>query len=140
MKDPEFIQMRNKFLFAVLIAIVFAIPLLIFVFRVYGNTSIVTRLDREETFTILVTTKKCDNCKMVEKIFEEYNVDYLNLNNVTNKDYQAIMKRMEIENKRNTFPIIIYVEDGKMKANLFDVNSREQVTDFLDFHGLVNSK
>lgn len=140
MNDPEFIQMRNRFLFAVLIAVVFAIPLLIFVFRVYGNTSILTRIDRKDTFTILVTTKKCDNCKMVENIFDQYNVDYSNLNSITNKDYQSIMKRMEIENKRNTFPIIIYVENGKMKANLFDINSREAVTEFLDFHGLINSK
>ena len=50
------------------------------------------------------------------------------------------MMLLKIENKREEFPILVYVEDGEMKANLFSVDSKEKVEDFIEFHGLNNSK
>ena len=43
-------------------------------------------------------------------------------------------------NKREEFPVIIYVKDGVMQANLFSINSEKMVNDFIEYHGLNNTK
>lgn len=140
MKDPEFIELRNKFLFGMLVVVIFAVPIMIFLIRTYGTSSVLSRINKDETFTILVTAKECSKCELVSDVLKDNNVKFYKLNSSTNKDYDEIMKKLEIENKREEYPILIYVKDGKMQANLFSINDKGTVTDFLEFHGLNNSK
>lgn len=140
MRDPEFIQLRNRFLFGVLIVLVFAVPIIIFLVRTYGSSNVLSKINKDDTFTILVTSNDCDKCKLVNDILKENNVKYSKLNRSTNKDYDEIMQKLDIENKREEYPILIYVKDGEMQANLFSIETESNVTDFLEFHGLNNSK
>ena len=50
------------------------------------------------------------------------------------------MKKLTIENKSNEFPFIVYVDEGIMKANLFSIESEKDVVEFVEYHGLNNSK
>lgn len=140
MRDPEFIQLRNRFLFGVGIVILFAIPIMIFLVKTYGTSSVLNKINKDETFTILVTSKDCENCSLVKDILKDNNVKFVKLNSSTNKNYEEIMKKFKLENKRQEFPILIYVKDGEMRANLFSINTKEKVEEFIEFHGLNNSR
>ena len=52
----------------------------------------------------------------------------------------AAAVKLNIVNKREEFPVIIYVKDGIMQANLFSINSKKMVLDFIEYHGLNNTK
>ena len=140
MRDPEFIELRNRFFFGIGIVVLFAIPIMIFLVKTYGTSKVLTKINKDETFTILVTEKNCDNCGLVKDVLKENNVKFVKLDSSTNKDYKEIMKILKIENKRNEFPILIYVKDGEMHANLFSINSEKMVNDFIEYHGLNNTK
>lgn len=140
MRDPEFIELRNKFLLGMLIVLVFAIPIIIFLVKTYGDSNVLSKINKNETFTVLVTSNDCDKCELVNDILKKNDVKYAKLNSYTNKDYEEIMQKLEIENKRDEFPILVYVEEGQMKANLFSIDNEEMVIDFLNFHKLNNSK
>lgn len=140
MRDPEFIELKNRFLFGVGIVILFAIPIMIFLVKTYGTSSVLNKINDDETFTILVTAKSCDNCKLVSNILKNYDVEFVKLNSSTNKNYEEIMKKFKLENKREEYPILIYVKDGEMQANLFSIDTKEKVEDFIEFHGLNNSR
>lgn len=140
MKDPEFIKLKNKFFITVFVVLVFSIPLLFFVYKTYSNSNIITKINKKETFAILVISNECNTCEFVKDILDSNNVRYTKLNRSTNKDYNRIMNKMGITNKREIFPIIIYVEDGRMEANLFNIVDENSVTSFLESHGLINSK
>lgn len=140
MRDPEFIELRKRFLLGILIIVVFAVPIIIFLVRTYGDSKVLSKLNKKESFTILVTSNECEKCDLVNDILKENNVRFVELNSFTNKDYEEIMRRLKVINKRDEFPILIYVEDGIMKANLFLINDESSVTNFLDFHKLNNSK
>lgn len=140
MRDPEFIELKNRFLFGVGIVILFAIPIMIFLVKTYGTSSVLNKINDDETFTILVTAKSCDNCKLVSNILKNYDVEFVKLNSSTNKSYEEIMKKFKLENKREEYPILIYVKDGEMQANLFSIDTKEKVEDFIEFHGLNNSR
>ncbi|MBQ2909743.1 MAG: thioredoxin family protein [Bacilli bacterium] len=140
MRDPEFVELRNKFFFGMLVVIIFAIPIMIFLIKTYGSSNVLTKIEKDEDLVILVTANTCDNCDLVKDILKDKDIKFSKLNSSTNKDYSEIMRKLDIENKREEFPILIYVEDGEMIANLFSIDSKEKVEDFIEFHGLNNSK
>ena len=140
MKDPEFVKLRNKFLFAVFIGLLFTVPLLIFVSKTYSSSNVLNKIIKGKTFTILVVNSDCDMCNSVDEILDNSDVDYLVLDKSTNKDYDEIMNKLTIVNKREKFPIVVYVEEGKMKAYLTNITNDDLVNQFLESHSLVNSK
>ncbi|MBQ3511292.1 MAG: hypothetical protein IJA30_03250 [Bacilli bacterium] len=140
MRDPEFIELKNKFFIGMGIVILFAIPIMIFLIKTYGNSNVLNKINKKDSFTILVVSKDCDNCSMVNSALKKNDVKYVKLNSSTNKNYEEIMKKLTIENKSNEFPFIVYVDEGIMKANLFSIESEKDVAEFVEYHGLNNSK
>lgn len=140
MRDPEFIELKNKFFIGMGIVILFAIPIMIFLIKTYGNSNVLNKINKKDSFTILVVSKDCDNCSMVNSALKKNDVKYVKLNSSTNKNYEEIMKKLTIENKSNEFPFIVYVDEGVMKANLFSIESEKDVVEFVEYHGLNNSK
>ena len=140
MRDPEFVELKNKFLIGMGLVILFAIPIMIFLIKTYGNSNVLNKINKKDSFTILVTSRDCDNCSMVSSTLKKNDVKFVKLNSATNKNYEEIMRKLTIENKSNEFPFIVYVDEGVMKANLFSIESEKDVVEFVEYHGLNNSK
>ena len=88
---------------------------------------------------MLVTSNDCDNCKMAEESLKKYDIDYKILNSDTAKDYGDIMNKLQIDNANKDYPIIVYIENGVMKSNLFNITDEKIIDDFLTFHKISNS-
>ena len=140
MRDPEFLELKNKFFIGMGIVILFAIPIMIFLIKTYGNSDVLNKINKKDSFTILVTSRDCDNCSMVSSTLKKNDVKFVKLNSATNKNYEEIMRKLTIENKSNEFPFVVYVDEGVMKANLFSIESEKDVVEFVEYHGLNNSK
>lgn len=140
MKDPEFIQLRNRFLFAILIAVIFSVPLIIFLSKNFSDTNVLLRVRKKETFVILIENKKCRLCEKVADLLDDNSVDYVRLNRDKNKDYDKILKNLDLINKREEYPIVVYISDGKMVANLFNITGVKEVDEFIKNYNLINSK
>lgn len=140
MRDPEFVELKNKFFIGMGIVILFAIPIMIFLIKTYGNSNVLNKINKKDSFTILVTSRDCDNCSMVSSTLKKNDVKFVKLNSATNKNYEEIMRKLTIENKSNEFPFVVYVDEGVMKANLFSIESEKDVVEFVEYHGLNNSK
>lgn len=138
MKDPEFVTFKNKILISMGLVILFAIPIMFFLVRTYGTSSVLNKINKKESMTILVVSKDCDNCSMAKATLKDSGVKFVKLNSSTNKNYKEIMRKLNIENEKEEFPIIIYVDNGVMKANLFSIESEKDVLGFIDYHGLNN--
>ena len=106
-------------------------------YKSYLISDALTMINKDKTFVMLVVSKDCDNCKLVSKLLKDRDIDFVKVNRDTNKDYDSIMNRMNITNKREEFPVIVYVENGEMKANLFDINEKS-FNEFVEFHQLGN--
>lgn len=140
MKDPEFIKLKNRFLLGILVALVFSVPLLIFVSKTYSSSNILTKIEKKETFTVIVTKKKCEMCKDALKVLKDNNVNYVELKMDSNKDYKEILRRLKVDNPKEEAPILIYVKDGEMFANLFSITKKSIAKEFISNHSLINSK
>lgn len=142
MRDPEFIELRNKFLIGVVVAILFAIPVMIFVYKSFNvkESDVLTNIKKKEDMVIFLSSNTCDLCSGVEDILKEKNVSYLTLNIDKNVDYKEVMRRFHISEKVVEVPGIIKVEDGKMVSNMMRISDKNELNEFLDFHELLNTE
>ena len=112
----------------------------IFLNKNFNNTNVLTRVREKDTFVILIENKNCKMCKKVNKLLADNSVDYVRLNRDKNKDYNKIMKDLELVNKREEYPVVVYVTKGKMTANLFNISDESEVEVFIKNYDLINSK
>lgn len=137
MKDPEFIQLRNRFLLGVAISLCLAVPLILFFYKSYMGSSALNKINKKEDFVLLVTSNDCKECKRVGDILDNKDVKFSKMNVSTTKDSDTVLKKLGITNSREVYPIIVYIKNGKMVANLYVENNEKEVEDFLKFHKIV---
>lgn len=142
MRDPEFILLRNRFLVAVGVALIFAIPTLLFVVKSFGRevTDVLKGLNEKEDMLIYVESNDCTGCLEVKQILEDKNVDYMVLNIDKNTDYEEIIRKLGVSKKVVEVPSLIYVEDGDMVANFMGIKTQDDVLSFLEVHNINTTR
>lgn len=132
MKDLEFIELRNRFLLALLICVIFLVPFFLIFYRniTTENSKILKRINQEETFYIFLTKNNCKDCKEIEKKLQELSLDYLKSNQDKDKNYQKVLTKVEISNDDITLPTLFYIENGKLISILMDFDD-ENLHNFL---------
>ena len=142
MNDPELIELRNKFLLGILVAVVFCVPIIVFMSKnmVTNDSDIYSYVKSRETFIIFVEEKRCSACDDVRQILDNKNVSYYVMDIDKTKDYLNILKRLNLSEDVVTRPGIIYVDEGKLYSYLFDIESDEQVNNYIELNKLENTK
>lgn len=137
MRDPEFVQLRNRFLLGVVISLCLAVPLILFFYKSYMGSSAINKINKKEDFVLLITSNDCSECKKVGDILENNDVKFSKMNVSITKDSNLVMKKLGITNNREVYPIVVYIKNGKMVANLYVENNEKEVEEFLKFHKIV---
>lgn len=142
MRDPEFILLRNRFLVAVGVALIFAIPTLLFVVKSFGRevTDVLKGLNEKEDMLIYVESNDCTGCLEVKQVLEDKNVEYMILNIDKNIDYEEIIRKLGVSRKVVEVPSLIYVEDGDMVANFMGIKTQNDVISFLEVHNINTTR
>lgn len=135
MQNPEFILLRNRFLIALLVALIFTIPLTLLFINKFSNkpSRIIDSINNKESIFILVTENNCEKCQETENIMKENNIDFILLNKDTEEKYDSIIKKIDIPNDELTPPTIIYIKDGIINSKLVN-SSQTEIEEFLNFY------
>ena len=137
MRDPEFIELRNKFLLGIGILIIFAIPIFFFVKnKLYmPDSKIMKYLKKNDSMVILVIENKCDRCNKSREVLNELNVNYFILNKDTERDYNSIIRKLNIEDEIQV-QSIIYVDEGNLYSYIYNIRNKKEITDFVENYNL----
>ncbi|MBQ6323415.1 MAG: thioredoxin family protein [Bacilli bacterium] len=140
MNDPDFIDLRNKFLLSVLIIIVFLIPtILLFVNKFdVGSSKIVKKINKKETMLVFITSPDCKKCKKIENILSNNDVKYYKLDASKKFEYQEYLQELSITRKDVVIPTLMYIEEGSLYATLVDITDGEDLNSFIENYGLSN--
>jgi len=135
MQNPEFILLRNRFLIALLVALIFTIPLTLLFINKFSNkpSRIIDSINNKESIFILVTENNCEKCQETENIMKENNIDFILLNKDIEEKYDSIIKKIDIPNDELTPPTIIYIKDGIINSKLVN-SSQTEIEEFLNFY------
>ena len=144
MKDPEFNQLKNRFILALIISLIIVIPLaLIFINKFsFKSAQLVKSLNNKENLFVFVTKEDCSSCKKVKEILE-VRAEFIKrgayiLNEKDQEEYQKILHYFSLNIDKINLPMLIYVEDGQMYANIDSINDEKTITDFLQTYKLEN--
>lgn len=133
MKDPEFIELRNKFFLGVFIFLVFAIPIFFFLKNkiLISDSSLLKSINKKNSVLILLTENKCNRCNKSKEVLNKVGINYYVLNKDKERDYNTIIYKLELD-KDIQIPSLIYVEEGKVYAYIDNIKSEKEITDFID--------
>jgi glutaredoxin len=134
MKDPELIELRNKYLLGILVSIVFLTPLFFFLYNhfISKNSLIVERIQRGESFMLLIHDKDYYNRgKMVRKVLKKYDIDYEVSNLEKDYHYEEILKILKLSSSDIKSPTLMYIEKGELISTLPNIQKEEEVISFI---------
>ena len=134
MRDPEFIELRNKFLLGLFIFLVFAIPIFFFIKNKFyvSNSDIYNSINKKNDMLILVVENKCDKCNESKKILNNIDINYYILNKDKQKDYIQILNKLNIHKKEIVSPTLIYIKEGNIYAYINNIKSEEEINSFIE--------
>lgn len=139
--DQDFIALRNRIVLAVLVAIVFTIPLIIFIFNKFGNNSslILNSLNKKENLVLLVTKEECKSCEDSENLLKKQKVNYTLLNKDQETNYEKIIRKIGISDDDIIVPTIIYIEEGLLYSSLVTPTKKELIS-YIEINNLSEDK
>ncbi len=134
MKDPEFIDLRNKVLLGIGICLILFVPFFFFIRNhlIADESTIIKRINKNETFIVLVTNKKCKECKNYKKILKNNKVDYNVMNIDKDKNYKNVLKELDMESTDITPPSLLYISGGHLFATLVKIGDEEGLQTFIN--------
>ena len=141
------IKLNKKYIIGIVIAI--AITILVILLTIVKKTSSKTDITNEEiknimnnevTALIYIYNNRSSN-DMNKKISEELDNLYINyakyeVSNATSEEYNELLKILDIDKDIFGTPALIYIKDGKMFANLINIDSMDVVNTFIDDYEL----
>lgn len=140
MNNPEFIELRNRFLFGLLIAtIVVGAGVLLFSQK-FGNmrSDALKNINSNNTFLLFVTNSKdCDNCDIIADKLEDLEIDYVKYNLYRSKDLDDICLKLGINKEHLKAPSLIYIKEGEKVGSLLNVSNDETVEQFLKSYNFI---
>ena len=134
MNDPELKEMIHKVIFAVAVAVVFAVPLfLIFKNKILiEESSILKDIRNDKSLIIYITKDDCKICKTLEKELDKKDIEYKELNKDKNKDYNEIIRNLDLTKSELKEPTLIYIEKGKVISYIVDIKNKEYLNKYLE--------
>ena len=141
MQDQEFIALRNRFLFSLLITIIFVIPVSILVINKFSSSKsdLLKYIEQKKNIVIYLTTDECSKCEEYQKLLDNEHVAYFELNTKKAQEFKEIMSRIEMTSKYATAPGVVYVENGKLSANIVDIKNSNELLQFIENYDLQNT-
>lgn len=138
--NNELIELRNRFLLALAIALVFTIPLLFFFINKLSikPSKILEGIKNEKTMIILVVADKCKNCSKLQNILQENNVNYNLLNLDRETKYEEILKKIALPKSDISPPTIIYLKDGILHSTLLNPTT-DDLLFFIDYNEISSN-
>ncbi len=140
MRDPEVIDLIKRTFLGIIIAIVFCGPMMVFFAKIApADTEIYKMIKNDDSFVIFVDNKKCDKCEEVKNILDSYNASYFILNE-KDKNYYDILNRFKLKTEMVKSPGLMFVQDGELRAFIFDISDKNDIKDFVEINKLENTK
>ncbi len=134
MDSEEFIELRNRFLFGLLIAGICSFLLIFLLASKLGNydSKVLKEINRKKTFFVLLTNSKdCSKCDNYLKKIDKLDVVYYNYDLSKENDYTDFLKKIDLSENVVVTPAIIYIKNGEMVANIMDINDDEVFDEFI---------
>ena len=103
-----------------------------------------TLIKEKDTFLIYYYNSKSKNKynKEIKEYLDKEKITYFNYNSVliSRNEYNKFLKLIGIDKNLFGTPALIYIKNGKMYANIININSKKSVKSFINHYDLYTIK
>ena len=132
MNDPEFIEMRNKFLISLLIVSIFAALFIVFLFKLIGtNSNVDNKVLQNKDVLILVVDKNCARCNAVKEVLKDNDIKYSILDRYKDNKTKYIYQKIGLDDEITT-PCILSIKKGKLDSYLDNIDDQTVLEEYLN--------
>ncbi len=141
---------QKKQIIALVGAILVVILIVILVLNLIKGSKIekidVSKLvENAETKIIFVENSdktKCKKCSDIKKYLDDEQINYVtyDVSLYTEKEYNDMLKTIEINPDDFGYPAVIYIRDGKLYSNVINLSDTKPVKDFIKTYELKKVK
>ena len=136
MRDSEFIMLRNRFLFGLLVIFIFFLPLFFIFYNRWNVSSKLKKIvEKEKEVIFLVIDNDCLNCQEIKNELKNKNVNYYKVHRIKDREYNSLLEYLNLSEKDITPPTIIYIKEKKVVSTLVQKEIAE-VDEFIDYYQL----
>ena len=133
MRDPEFIELRNRFLFGLLISIFIGGLLFLFFYRSYkvqGN-DIYKSINKDKVI-VFVEDNNCSKCVEIHHLLDTNKYKYVTYNKDSNNSIEKILR---LDYYGLGVPSLIYLENGRVVSFMNSLDDNSEINDFFEQYG-----
>ena len=105
------------------------------------KADISTIIKNKETKIIYVgssNSKKCKKCNDVVNYLKKENIEFVSydVEDYSNKEYEKMLRTIEINPNDFGYPAVIYIRNGKLYSNVININDLKSVETFIKDYDL----
>lgn len=134
MKDPEFILLKNRTILAVAVCIILLTPFFLFFFNKLNqdDSKLIREIRKKKTVYIYINNQYTSD--KYHKALKEENLHYYRINKDKSRDYEKIIRTLDITDNDVVPPSVIYIKEGQLISILNNVQKEEDIKTFLENH------
>ena len=139
MEHNEIILLRNRIIIGIIIALIFVVPLTIFLINKLTpqEPTIIKAINTNEQVILFVTSNTCSNCSSIKNIIDELEIKKFIINKDKDRiEYDKILTGIEMLDSDIISPTIIYFENSKLISSLVDIKNKEDLLVFLNNYNI----
>lgn len=104
--------------------------------------SIVSKAETKIIYVGSSDSKKCKNCKEIEKYLDSQKINYLtyDVEDYTEEEYKKMLRTIEINPDDFGYPAVIYIREGRLYSNVINLTDTKPVQEFIKTYELKNVK
>ena len=132
MKDPEFILLRNRTILAVSVCIILLTPFFLFFFNKLNqdDSKLMREIKEKRTDYIYINNQYTSD--KFHKALKKENLHYYRINIDKSRDYEKIIRSLDITNDDIVPPSVIYIKEGQIVSILNNIQKEEDIKTFLE--------
>ena len=132
MEDEEVKLLIKRLKIAFLIILITIGPLLLLLISSSGKDTgkAVKRINKKESFYVLVFNNKTKN-KKINKVIKDSNVSYEMINTDKASYYSEFLGRLGMNRNDIIEPTLIYIKNGKLYSSLVDIQDIKDIKTFI---------
>lgn len=137
MRDPEFIELRNRFLFGLVISIFIGGLLFLFFYRSYRVTGndVYKSITNNNKLIVFVEDNECSNCMEIRNLLDTKKYNYVIYNKDSDVYRDSINKILRLDYYGLGAPSFIYLENKKVVAFMSNCDDNEEIDNFFKQYG-----
>ena len=139
MRDPEFIELRNRFLIGLIVSLFIGVLLFLFFYNSYNfhDRDVYNEITDSDKIIVFVEDNDCLKCENLKNTLEISKYKYIVYNRDEDNYRKEIDLLLDIKYYDIDVPGLVYLEKGKVIAFISNIDNNSDLKDFIKRYGVI---